>query len=67
MNGTSLIIGLITGLIGMGYFSYGKKQGKSIPMFAGGALCVVPYFFENNLILAAVCLVLIAAPFIFRY
>lgn len=43
----SLIISLIAGLIGTAYFIYGRKQSRSIAMWAGAGLCVYPYFVGN--------------------
>lgn len=43
----SLIISLIAGLIGTAWFIYGRKQNRSIAMWAGAGLCVYPYFVGN--------------------
>jgi hypothetical protein len=59
----SLLVGMIAGAFGVGYFIYGKKQQKMVPMFAGVLLCVYPYFTENLFILIAVGIGLLAAPF----
>ena len=50
----------------MGYFIYGKKEAEAVPMLAGAALCIVPYFIDNLLVLILVCAALLAAPFFFR-
>jgi hypothetical protein len=64
MDFRMLMIGVIAGSIGMGYFVYGKKQAKAMPIISGIGLCVVPYFIGNIALLILVCLVLIAAPFL---
>ena len=60
----SLLIGIIAGAIGVGYFMYGKRQTKFAPMLAGVLLCVYPYFTDNLLWLSAIGILLIVAPFL---
>ena len=66
MNQTTLIIGLIAGSVGMGYFVYGKKQGRLIPMLAGAGLFAMPYIISNVLILSLVCAGLCIMPFVIK-
>ena len=61
-----LFIGLITGVIGTAYFVYGKKQSRPVPLVAGMALMVYPYFIDSLVISIAIGVVLMALPFIFR-
>ena len=63
----SLVVGLIAGAIGMGYFIYGKRQLKIVPMVAGVLLCIYPYFVDSLLWLSLVGLILISAPFLIDY
>jgi hypothetical protein len=42
-NTWSLLSGLVIGGIGVGLFIYGKKQLELKCLFAGAALCVLPY------------------------
>jgi hypothetical protein len=60
----SLLFGVVAGAIGLGYFIYGKRQVKIVPMVAGALLCVYPYFVDNLLWLALIGLVLVVAPFV---
>ena len=60
----SLIVGVFAGAIGMGYFIYGKRQTRIVPMVAGALLCVYPYFVDNLLWLSLIGLVLVVAPFV---
>ena len=62
-----LFIGLITGAFGMGYFVYGKKTGKPVPMACGTLLCFYMYFFSNFWVIILIGLILIILPFIFKY
>ena len=59
----SLVIGMIAGAFGVGYFIYGKKQQKFAPMIAGVGLCVYPYFTENLWLLISIGAALMALPF----
>ena len=67
MTGTALAIGMLTGAIGVGYFMYGKRQTKFVPLLAGMALCVYPYFVDSALWLIVVGAVLLAAPFVIDF
>ena len=64
---TALIIGVFTGAFGVGYFVYGKRQQQIVPLSAGIALCVYPYFVDNLVISLIVAAVLLAAPFFLRF
>jgi hypothetical protein len=63
----SLLVGVIAGAIGMGYFIYGKRQTKIVPMVAGALLCIYPYFIDSLLWLSLIGLLLVAAPFLIDY
>jgi hypothetical protein len=63
----SILFGVVTGAIGMGYFIYGRRQTKFVPVIAGILLCVYPYFLDSVLWLSIVGVLLIAAPFVFDY
>ena len=67
MTGTALAIGMLTGAIGVGYFMYGKRQTKFVPLLAGMALCVYPYFVDSALWLVVIGAVLLAAPFVIDF
>lgn len=61
------VVGVIAGIFGMAYFSYGKKQTKLSAMLAGVALCVYPYFFDSLLWLCVVGALLLIAPFVIDF
>ena len=67
MNATSLAIGLLTGAIGMGYFIYGKRQAKFVPLIAGMILCVYPYFVQGVVWLVLIGIALMAVPFLIDF
>ena len=67
MTPATLAIGILAGAIGVGYFIYGKRQTKFVPLIAGMALCVYPYFVDSVLALVAIGAVLLAAPFVIDF
>ena len=59
---TTIIIYIVTGLIGTVYLFYGKST-QSIPFtLAGIALCFYPYFFSNVIVLVVLGLVFVITP-----
>ena len=67
MSSTEVLMwGMLFGAIGFGFFLYGKKQKKVVPLITGIALCVVPYFIANVYALVIVGVILMAIPFIVR-
>jgi hypothetical protein len=67
VNATSLVIGIFTGAIGVGYFIYGKRQARFAPLLAGMMLCVYPYFVQSVLWTVVVGVALVAAPFLLDF
>lgn len=67
MNSSAgILIAVLTGAIGTGYFIYGKKEGRPLPMLVGAALCIYPYFVDRLWLLALIGLVLMALPILLR-
>jgi hypothetical protein len=64
--GTKLILGLLFGSIGSGYFIYGRKRSNIIALLAGLALCVFPYFVSSGWLMMIIGVVLVAIPFFVR-
>jgi len=58
--------GMLFGAIGIGFFIYGKKQRIAIPLIAGMALMVFPYFVSNVYLLVIIGMALTALPFFLR-
>ena len=65
-TGTSLFLGVLFGSIGLGFFIYGRKQRKVVPLLCGIVLMIVPYFIPNTLLLFVVGTVLVAVPYFIR-
>ena len=64
--GTILMLSILFGSIGAGYFLYGKKQQQCVPLLTGIALCVYPSFLSNGSAIAVVGLILTAIPWFLR-
>jgi hypothetical protein len=62
--GTSLMLSMLFGAIGVGYFMYGKKRQNAITMISGVALCVFPYFVSNAVAAVVVGIVLTVLPWL---
>jgi predicted membrane protein len=64
MVDTSLLIwGMLFGIIGLGFFTYGKKQKAVVPLCTGVALFIFPYFISNVYILVFVGVALVVLPY----
>ncbi|MBZ0091139.1 MAG: hypothetical protein K8F27_02795 [Sulfuricellaceae bacterium] len=55
---------MLFGAIGAGYFLYGKKQAKPLPLAVGIGLCIYPYFMPGPTVLVIVGIVLMALPWL---
>lgn len=68
MNDTlTFIVYVVFGAFGMGYFVYGKRQSKFVPMLCGAGLMVYPYFVSNAILLVVAGVILLGLPYFFRY
>jgi len=59
---TELWLGFLFGGIGLGFFVYGKKQHKMVPLAVGIGLCIFPYFITNWILMLLVGCMLILIP-----
>jgi len=67
MEGSSLLIwGMLFGAIGLGFFTYGRRQKAVIPLITGIALFVFPYFISNVYMLVLVGALLVFLPYFVR-
>ena len=60
----TLMIYVLTGVGGMAYFMYGRRQQNAAFLFTGVCLCIYPYLFNGLVMLILIGLVLLAAPFL---
>lgn len=63
---TQLMLSVIFGGIGIGYFSYGRKQKAPIPLFVGIALLIFPYAITNIYVMLGVGLTLLMLPYFIK-
>ncbi|HPE61344.1 MAG TPA: hypothetical protein PLB10_13500 [Thiolinea sp.] len=66
MDTASLLWGLLFSAIGLGYFSYGRRQRSPIPLLCGLSLMIYPYFVSGHILLVAIGGVLSAIPYFVR-
>lgn len=67
MEGTSLLMwGMVFGALGLGFFTYGKKQKAVVPLFTGIALFIIPYFISDVYMLVIAGSVLVVLPYFVR-
>ena len=66
MNSATLLWGLLFSSIGMGFFIYGRKQKRAVPLVCGIVLMVYPYFVPNTIWLVVIGVVLCAVPYFVR-
>jgi hypothetical protein len=67
MSSTATILwAVLFGAIGLGFFTYGKKQRKVVPLFCGVGLFVFPYFISSAYILVLIGICLVILPYFVR-
>jgi hypothetical protein len=66
MNTSTIMWGLLFGSIGVGFFTYGRKQRKIVPLVSGIVLIAYPYFVTNPYAEAGIGTVLMAVPYFVR-
>jgi hypothetical protein len=66
MTETGLLCGVLFSSIGLGYFIYGRRQGKNIPLLCGVALMIGPYFMPNTAVLLIIGAIFAAIPCFLR-
>jgi len=62
----TLMMGVLFGSIGLGFFVYGKKQKAVIPFVSGIGLMALPYIISNIYILILLCIVLVFLPYFIK-
>ena len=65
-GGTQLLLGVIFSGIGIGYFSYGKKQKAAVPLLIGITLFIFPYFITNIYAMIFTGLTLMLIPYFIK-
>lgn len=67
MTTSSMLLGVLFGSIGFGYFLYGGKQKALVPWFCGVGMMAAPYFIANNLLLVLAEVGLMAVAYFVRF
>jgi hypothetical protein len=62
MDMNTMLLGLLFGSIGLGYFIYGKRQAQPVVKYTGLVLMIYPYFIINNIALFLVGVILLFVP-----
>lgn len=63
---SALLWGLLFGSVGLGFFTYGKKQKAVVPFVCGLGLMTFPYFVSNPILLVVIGVALIVLPYFVR-
>jgi hypothetical protein len=66
MDASLLLWGMLFGSIGLGFFTYGKRQKAVVPLMVGIALFILPYLITDVYALVAAGIGLIALPYFVR-
>lgn len=61
-----LLWNVVLSSFGLGYFIYGKKQAKALPLACGIGLMIFPYFIDQAWALFAIGGLLLALPWLLR-
>ena len=61
-----LLWGLLFSSVGAGYFLYGRKQARMVPLACGLLLMLYPYFVSSALAMIAIGIALMAIPYFVR-
>jgi len=67
MNEATLLWSVLFGGLGVGFFSYGRRQKAVVPLLTGVALIAFPYFMPNATVLVIVGITLVFVPYLARY
>ena len=66
MSTSSILLGVLFGSVGFGFFIYGKKQQVAVPLVCGLALMILPYLVSDTMVLVLLGVVLMAVPYFVR-
>ena len=66
MTESWLLWGVLFGSIGLGFFVYGRKQRRVVPLVCGLILMFFPYFVSNIILLVVIGIALTVLPYFVR-
>ena len=64
MTANWLLLSMVYSTIGLGMFIYGTKAVRFVPLLAGIALMILPYFIASLLWMTIASVALMASPFV---
>ena len=67
MNVSFLFTAMIFGVVGLGYFVYGRKQHQIVPLLSGISLNLIPFFLTNIYLLVTAGIILAVLPYFIRF
>lgn len=62
-----LLLTVLFSSIGMGYFIYGKRQGKASALIGGIGLMLYSFFVSSILLLTAIGILFMALPYFLEF
>ena len=66
MTEAGLLWGVLFSGIGVGFFIYGRRQGRTVPLVSGLVLMIFPYFIPNTTAMVIIGAIFIAVPYFIR-
>jgi hypothetical protein len=66
MTLNQFMLSFFWGMIGVGFFMYGKRAGRLVPLLVGVGLMIIPYFIASLIYMSLACIALCALPWVFR-
>ncbi|MFH1264071.1 MAG: amino acid transport protein [Pseudomonadota bacterium] len=63
---SAFFLSMLFGAVGLGFFIYGKKQGRPTQLVVGLILMVFPYFVSNLAWMIGIGVVLTVLPLVLR-
>lgn len=61
-----IVWAMFFGAMGLGYFTYGRKQRAVVPLVCGVGLFIFPYFMPNVYVLVLTGIVIMVVPYFIR-
>lgn len=66
MDPLKLFLEFLFGMVGLGYFIYGRKSGNKAALYCGMGLGLFPYFVDQLWLILLAGGLLVAIPFVFK-
>ena len=66
LDTTTILLGVLFGSIGFGYYIYGKRQAHPVARYTGIALMVFPYVIEDAFAVVLVGMLLMSSPYFLK-